>query len=160
MRKGSARAIRTLTPCARAEDADRDLPGVSLFDIAHGAKPERTVLSQYHAPASISGSFAMRHGRYKYLHYTGFAPMLFDLETDPFERNDRAGHPAHAAAQAACDAALRKLLDPDAVEKMARADQTAMIERVGGKERIMKRGSIHHTPPPGVAATLTPVERG
>jgi hypothetical protein len=42
---------------------------------------------------------------------------------------------------------------------MARADQAAMIERVGGKERIKKRGAIHHTPPPGVAATLTPVER-
>ena len=51
------------------------------------------------------------------------------------------------------------LIDPEAVDRMARADQAAMIERVGGKERIKKRGAIHHTPPPGVAATLTPVER-
>lgn len=148
---------------ARADAADADLPGVSLIDIANGAKPQRTVLSQYHASASISGSFAIRcgnNGRYKYMHYTGFAPMLFDMQTDPYERNDLAGNPAYATAQAECDAALRKVLDADAVERLARADQTAMIARVGGKEKIMKRGSIHHTPPPGVAATLTPVERG
>ena len=34
---------------------------------------------------------------------------------------------------AQCEAALRELLDPDAVEAMARADQMAMIEKVGGK---------------------------
>lgn len=148
---------------ARADAADADLPGVSRFDIANGAIPQRTVLSQYHASASISGSLAIRcgdQGRYKYLHYTGFAPMLFDLHTDPYERHDLAGDPAYAQVQAECDTVLRKRLDPDAVEKRARADQTAMIAKVGGKERIMKRGSIHHTPPPGVAVTLTPVERG
>jgi choline-sulfatase len=144
---------------AKADDADRDLPGVSLFDIANGAKPQRAVLTQYHASASISGSFAIRHENYKYIHYTGFAPMLFDMQADPFERNDLAGSSAYAASQAACDAALRTLLDPVAVKKRARADQTAMIERVGGKEKIIKRGSIHHSPPPSVAATLTPVER-
>jgi choline-sulfatase len=85
--------------------------------------------------------------------------MLFDLEADPFERSDLSSDPAHATALADCESALRTLLDPEAVDRMARADQAAMIERVGGKERIKKRGAIHHTPPPGVAATLTPVER-
>jgi choline-sulfatase len=147
---------------ATPDAGDADLPGTSLIDIARGAAPQRTVLSQYHASASISGSFMIRcgpGGRYKNLHYTGYAPMLFDMQSDPHERHDLAADPAHAARLAECEAALRQLLDPDAVEKLARADQTAMIERVGGKERIMKRGSIHHTPPPGVAATLTPVER-
>lgn len=85
--------------------------------------------------------------------------MLFNIASDPYERNDFANDPGHARALADCEAALRKLLDPHNIERLARADQAAMIERVGGKEKIMKRGSIHHTPPPGVEATLTPVVR-
>jgi len=100
----------------------------------------------------------IRHGKYKYMHFTGFEPMLFDLHADPCEHSDLAADPAYATALAECKAAFREMLDADAVERMARADQTAMIERVGGKDRIRKRGAIHHTPPPGVAATLTPVE--
>ena len=145
---------------AQPDPTDADLPGCSLIAVASGATPQRTVLSEYHASASISGSFMIRHGRYKLMHYTGFAPMLFDLAADPYERHDLASDPAHAGVLAECAAALRKLLDPDAVERLARADQAAMIEKVGGKERIKQRGAIHHTPPPGVAATLTPVENG
>ena len=145
---------------AKPDPADAELPGRSLIAVAAGDKPQRAVLSEYHASASISGSFMIRHGSYKYMHYTGFRPMLFDLAADPYEHHDLADDPAHASALADCEAALRKLLDPDAVERMARADQTAMIEKVGGKERIKQRGAIHHTPPPGVAATLTPVENG
>lgn len=137
---------------------DRDLPGTSLIAIANGAVPRRNVLSEYHASASISGSFMIRHGRYKYIHYTGFRPMLFDLEADPYERDDLAGRSDYARDETECAAALRRMLDPDAVERQVRADQDAMIERVGGKDKIKRRGSIHHTPPPGVATTLTPVE--
>ena len=143
---------------ARPDAADAPLPGVSLLAIAAGATPSRSVLSEYHASASISGSFMLRHGKYKYIHYNGFRPMLFDLGADPCEHEDLAGDPAHSAALAECAAALYAVLDPEAIERIARADQAAMIERVGGKQRIKQRGSIHHTPPPGVAATLTPVE--
>src|SRR6202011_642370 len=32
-------------------------------------------------------------------------------------------------------------------------------ERLGGKEVIMQRGAVRHSPPPGVASTRIPVER-
>jgi choline-sulfatase len=85
--------------------------------------------------------------------------MLFDMENDPYERRDLAGVPEYAAELAACEAQLRAMLDPEAVDRLARDDQRRMVERLGGKEAIMKRGAVRHSPPPGVAATRIPVER-
>jgi choline-sulfatase len=101
----------------------------------------------------------IRRGRFKYIYYCGYAPMLFDLEKDPYERSDLAGMPEYVDELAACEAQLRAILDPEAVDRLARADQAAMIDRLGGKETIMQRGAVRHSPPPGVAATRIPVER-
>jgi choline-sulfatase len=151
----------TVLECAGVERdaADSDLPGTSLLEAAQGRLPARTVLSEYHAVASPSGSYMIRRGRYKYIHYVGYAPMLFDMEDDPYERRDLAGVPEYAAELAACEAQLRAMLDPEAVDRLARDDQRRMVERLGGKEAIMKRGAVRHSPPPGVAATRIPVER-
>ena len=141
--------------------ADADLPGASLLaGAARGSMPQRTVLSEYHAASSPSGAFMIRHGRFKYIHYTGYAPMLFDLANDPHERHDLSGDAAHKSDLDACEAALRRLLDPDAVDKCARGDQTAMIEKLGGKDAVLGRGAIRHSPPPGVKATRITAERG
>jgi len=136
---------------------DRDLPGHSLIDIARGARPQRTVLSEYHAAAAQSGAYMIRDGRYKYIHYAAFRdftppPMLFDLATDPEEMNDLAASPANAETLKACYARLRAILDPQAVDALARADQQRMIDRHGGREAILGRGTFRYTPPPGVDA--------
>ena len=151
----------TVLACAGVEPAAEDaaLPGTSLLDAAQGRLPERTVLSEYHAVASPSGSFMIRRGRYKYIYYCGYAPMLFDLDSDPYERDDLAGVPAYTEELAACEAQLRTIVDPEAVDRTARADQAAMVDRLGGKDAIMRRGAVRHSPPPGVAATRIPVER-
>jgi choline-sulfatase len=150
----------TILECvgAKPDADDAALPGHSLFSIAGGAAPERAVLSEYHASASICGTFMIRRGRYKYIHYLGYAPMLFDLQRDPYERVDLAAHPEHRSTLADCEAELRRLLDPEAVDRLAHADQAAMVERVGGKDFILKRGAISYSPPPGVAPDLTSVE--
>jgi choline-sulfatase len=102
----------------------------------------------------------IRRGRYKYIHYVGYAPMLFDLGSDPHERVDLSSHAEFRDTLAACEAQLRAAVDIDAVERLARADQRSMIERLGGKEAILRRGAVRHSPPPGVTATRIPVERG
>lgn len=152
----------TVLECAGVERkvSDTQLPGHSLLAAVRGELPQRTVLSEYHAVGSPSGSFMIRRGRYKYIHYVGYAPMLFDLENDPHERDDLSSKPALRETLAACEAQLRAAVDIDAVERLARADQQAMIERLGGKEAILRRGAVRHSPPPGVAATRIPVERG
>jgi choline-sulfatase len=45
------------------------------------------------------------------------------------------------------------VVDPEAADRLARADQAAKIAEVGGKEAILKRGTFRYSPPPGAKAT-------
>jgi choline-sulfatase len=138
---------------AKADPADANLPGHSLLDIAQGYVPNRTVLSEYHAAGAMTGSYMIRHRQYKYIHYVGLPPMLFDLEADPFERNDLGRNPDYAAAVLECEARLRAVVDPEAADRRAREDQHTQIDKHGGVEAIMKRGTFRYSPPPGVKAS-------
>ena len=62
-----------------------DHPGVALNRLADGETPQRTVLSEYHGMGSTTGAFAIRNGRYKYIHYVKYPPQLFNLKDDPDE---------------------------------------------------------------------------
>jgi choline-sulfatase len=141
---------------AKPDPRDNDLPGVSLLDIVNGAAPGRTILSEYHAAGAIAGSYMIRNGRYKYIHYVGMAPMLFDLEADPHERKDLGADPRMKAAVAECEARLRAVVDPEAADRQARADQKVYIDRNGGRDAIVKGGHFRYSPPPGVKAAYFP----
>ena len=130
-------------------EEDASLPSYSLWDIAKGEQPKRTVLSEYHAAASVTGTFMIRHGRFKYIYHVGYRPELFDLAADPGETRDLAELPESRSALAECETALRALLDPEAVSARAFADQAALIARHGGPEAILKRGDFGYTPAPG-----------
>src|SRR3546814_19421645 len=45
---------------------------------------------------------------------------------------------------------LRDVVDPEAVDALALADQAAMIESFGGVAKMLERGVIHNTPAPEV----------
>jgi choline-sulfatase len=137
---------------ATRDDEDAALPGHSLIDIANGHVPARTILSEYHAAGAVCGSYMIRRGQFKYIHYVGMPPMLFDLERDPYERVDLGRDPQHARITAECETALREMVNPEEADQIARADQQACIAKHGGKEAILKRGTFRYSPPPGVKA--------
>ncbi len=142
---------------AKLAPADTSLPGVSLIDIANGLAPQRTILSEYHAAASVTGTSMIRcgeNGRYKYVHYVGLPPMLFDLKTDPYERNDLGRNAQYASVIAECEGVLRKVVNPDAADRNARADQSEAIAKNGGKDAILGLGTFRYSPPPGVKAAF------
>lgn len=114
--------------------------------------PDRPVLSEYHAAGAVSGAFMLRIGRWKYHHYVGFPPELFDLDADPEELNDLANDPACSGALSRMEAALRRILDPGAVDAQAFADQDALIATHGGRARALTLGAPAATPPPAVNA--------
>lgn len=127
-------------------------PGRSLLAIA--GEPEdtqRVVFSEYHAAGSNTAGFMVRQGPWKYHHYVRHRPELFNLTDDPEEQHDLAGDPAHAVQLAHMEALLRGICDPDAVDALAKADQAAMIERLGGAGVAAKMGAGGATPVPQAA---------
>ena len=138
--------------------------GLSLSDAPLGAAPgqdlraiaeepydaERVVFSEYHAVGAVSGGYMVRKGDWKYIHYLGFDPELFDLATDPEETINLAGRPQVASKQAEMHAALLAICDLEATNAQAFADQDALIARHGGLDSALKLGAPGATPPPRV----------
>jgi choline-sulfatase len=135
---------------------ERALPGTSLVRIAEEGDADRTVLSEYHAVGSLTGIFMLRCGRYKYVHYEGYRPQLYDLAADPLETRDLALEPGNAALVADGERRLRAICDPEAVTARAFADQERRIAALGGRDLVLAAGSYPYTPAPGEAPRLSP----
>jgi choline-sulfatase len=105
------------------------------------------VLSQFHTYGP-DAFYMLRDGRYKYVYYVGAPPQLFDLEADPEELTDLGTAPTHERRRAAFEARLRAILDPEAVDKEAKADQARTAERHGGFAMLRLREKMAFTPPP------------
>jgi choline-sulfatase len=140
----------TFADWAGLSDPQRGTPGRSLLEIAAGATPERTVLSEYHANGSVAATFMVRDERYKYIHHVGMRPQLFDLVADPDEMVDLAGEPAHAATLERMHRALLEHCDPEEVDRIAKADQARRVEEAGGVEAAAAI-TVPYTPVPGSA---------
>lgn len=126
------------------------LPLRSLFGVAGEAyDASRMIFGEYHASCAMSGALMLRRGRHKFIHYVGLTPELFDLEADPEELRNLALEPAFAALVAEFEQALRALLDPEAVDAAAKASQAMRLEELGGRDAILNKGGVPHTPAPG-----------
>ena len=134
------------------------LPGTDLWRLAAAPPRERTVFSEYHAVGSAAASFMLRDGRYKYLYYVDAPPQLFDLATDPEERHDlaAAGDARAPALLRRFERELRALLDPEAVDRRAKAGPGG----TGGGLRRARRGAgarhLRQLANPGRSANLEP----
>ncbi len=138
---------------AAAMPEDAGLPGLSLWPIARGeSNVERIAFSEYHAAGSPTGIFMTVGKRYKYVHYVGLAPELYDLVNDPGERHNLATVPDYRGVREACERELRAMVDPDAVDAAAKAHQGEMIAAHGGMEAVVAGG------PPFVQGTPTPAQ--
>jgi choline-sulfatase len=127
------------------------MAGTSLLDLAGGPPVDRVALSQFHTYGP-DAQYMLRTPRHKYVHHVAMPPQLFDLEADPEELHDLGTDPAHADLRATLEARLRGILDPEAVDRAAKADQAAVIARHGGEEAIRKRERAAYTLPPTASA--------
>ncbi|MBL25837.1 MAG: sulfatase [Rhodospirillaceae bacterium] len=125
----------------------------SLREIANADDDmDRVAFSEYHATGADTASFMIRKGDFKYIHYVGYEPELFDQVNDPEEENDLASDPDHAETLADLQAELMARIDPEAVNAAAQASQAALVESAGGREAVLSKGSFQGTPAPGEKA--------
>jgi choline-sulfatase len=128
---------------------DSDLPGLSLLTSATEKETTtRLAFSEYHAIGSETAGYMLADDRYKYHFYVGHQPELFDLHNDPEELVDLAGDPTYAETLALFETRLRNLLDPEAVDRQAKSDQSKLIEKFGGRESALITGTPGATPVP------------
>lgn len=130
-------------------------PGASLRALAAARHdPGRTGFSEYHDGGSTTGTFMVRWDRWKYVHYVGHAPQLFDLSADPQERADCAADPACAGVLAEGFARLAAICDPDEVNQRCFADQAARVAALGGRQACLNAAAFSHTPTPEEGSAL------
>lgn len=127
--------------------------GESLRSLANAPDDEnRTGFSEYHDGGSTTGTFMVRWADWKYVHYVGAEPQLFDLNSDPDElMNLAAIHGTNAQVQAALiegERRLREICDPEDVNAQAFDDQRRKIDALGGEEACLTAYLFNHTPTP------------
>ncbi|MDQ3559312.1 MAG: sulfatase-like hydrolase/transferase, partial [Pseudomonadota bacterium] len=91
--------LPTLIELAGGSSAEIATPldGRTLVPLASGqAEPGRGVLAEYAAEGSISPMLMVRAGPFKYIVSEPDPLLLFNLASDPEERNNLAADPAHA----------------------------------------------------------------
>jgi len=127
------------------------LSGIALQDLADGDYEERAILCEYHEAGAITGMFMLRWRNWKYIAFPGYPPQLFDLAADTIEAQDLGSSPAHAATLSACDAKLREIVDPDAVNSQCFSEQARKIAAFGGREVALDDGPYAYTPMPDLS---------
>ena len=123
--------------------------GPSLVDLA--AKEDiidRVAFSEYHAAGSPTAAYMIRKGKWKYIHYVDYTPQLFDLDADSDELHDLGVSPDHAEIREELFDDLRAICNPTEVDRLAKAAQMEKIERHGGRETVVEKGSFGATPAP------------
>lgn len=133
-------------------DDGRERPSRSLLDMLGSSDQSRTVLSEYHAASSPTGAFMVADGRWKYHYYVDYPPELFDTRFDPEETTNLVDSADHAHEKARLHAEMVRLLGgrtPEQVDRMAKDDQNALIEKFGGREKALTMGTPAATPVPG-----------
>ena len=136
----------TILTATGAQDDDKIRPGVALQSLASSDHMERAILSEYHDSGSPTGMFMLRTDEWKYNYYPGYSPELYHIANDKDELVDLAESPQHQQVVARCHQKMLELVDPEAENKRAFADQADTIKKLGGIDAILNSDEFDFTP--------------
>ncbi len=139
---------------AELREEDQTLPGGSLWPAMTGMSEVRTAFAEYHAMGALNAGFAYRSGRHKLIYHVGMPSQLFDLEADPLEERDLMLEVEHHRTAKQLEAELRMIVDPEDIDRRAKAEQLAHAEKFGGVEEVAKAGVFSASPIPGKQVDL------
>mgnify|MGYP006278213265 CR=1 FL=1 len=121
---------RSLAPSLRAAAETDPWRDAAFSEIDYAFYRSRLTLGV--SPAAAR-AWMVRSERWKYVHYKGFAPQLFDLQEDPDELVDLGGSAGHAAVRAEMQSMLLDRLT-DRRSRVALSDQV-VADRTDGSTR-------------------------
>ncbi len=106
----------------------KPFPGIrgrSVLPLVRGDEnPEdRVVYCELNNEGTCTGTFWVRKGPWKFIHFVGRAPLLFNLDDDPGEFVNLAGREKYRGPQKMLESLLRDSVDPEKVSAQAFADQ-------------------------------------
>jgi choline-sulfatase len=84
--------------------------------------------SESHSEGNCTGSFLIRKGDWKYVHFTWYDDLLFNLAEDPGEKVNRIDDPKAKPVLEELRAILKRQVDTEQVTKAAFAKQQAMLD--------------------------------
>jgi len=95
--------------------ASNNLRGKSLVPLLKGeaGKQPEFAFSESHSEGNCTGSFMIRKGDWKYIHFSYYDDLLFNLADDPGEFNNLIDKPETADIQKELKDILYSLLDPE-----------------------------------------------
>lgn len=126
---GHVDLVHTLLEWAGAE-----LPtpqrGNSLTPVIEGRPNEHPgyAYCENHSEGNCTGLFMIRTEEWKYLNFTGYDDVLFNLKEDPQEDKNRINDPGAEEALERLRALLHEEVDPDAVTERAFEEQAAFLK--------------------------------
>jgi choline-sulfatase len=123
--------VATLLDVAGIPIPDR-LRGRSLLPLAAGRAGDHPgiAFSESHCGGNCTGSYAIRKGDWKYIHFSWYESLLFNLKEDPGELNDLAGDPRYGDVRRDLYGRLKSLIDPEQVTEQAFRTQERRLEEL------------------------------
>jgi len=126
---GHVDIVSTLLELAGAQPPSK-LRGHSLVPLLNGnkkASPE-FVYSENHSEGNCTGSFMIRRGDWKYIHFTWYDELLFDLSRDPREMNNLADDPSAQDIKKELKGILDSLVDTESLTLKAFKRQEQILK--------------------------------
>lgn len=108
----------------------KELRGKSLLPVISG-HPEQGpafVYAESHSEGIPTGSFMVRKGAWKLIHFSYYGDLLFNLREDPGEKKNRIDDPTVQDTVKELRAILRQQVDPEAITEQAFAAQEKMLQ--------------------------------
>ena len=106
------------------------LRGRSLQPLAAGAESgaERWAYGELNNEGNLTGVFWVRKGEWKYIHFEGMEPLLFNLQEDPGEFGNLAGREKYREVEKSLKELLFDTVNPEKISVAAFADQRRRLE--------------------------------
>lgn len=137
---GLPKNVKINTPVAHVDVVATmlDLAGSNAYDKLRGhsvipilqnnsSNKQRFAYSESHSEGNCTGSFMIRKGDWKYIHFTWYDDLLFNVAQDPGEFNNLIDKPETADIQAELKKILMSQVDPEKVTLRAFQAQDKML---------------------------------